>query len=155
MFFTCIFAFLYSSPNSGSFLNAALTTDFKLGCSISFPLTQVLFAVSHILVKTKINSPELLDRIKQIKASDSIKRVGISISLYYNIDKGLRYSIGPYSFYLPGMRMRNKLLPLVMTFPAFFAALLEALLPFLYHLAALPEEIPSTTSDSEATITTK
>ncbi len=114
--------------------------DFKLGCSISFPVTQALYAITKTLHAFKLTSSDVVDKIRDIKPSDSIKRVGITISFYYNIKRGIRYSIGPYGYYLPGMRIRKKILPVLLTFPAFFAIFFHSILPFIFSHIGVAED---------------
>ena len=116
--------------------------DFKLGCSISFPVTQALYAITKTLNAFTLTSSDVVDKIRDIKPSDSIKRVGITISFYYNMQRGLRYSIGPYGYYLPGMRIRKKILPVLLTFPAFFAIIFQSILPLIFsQLGAVEDKL--------------
>ena len=66
----------------------------------------------------KLKKYSLLDSLKtlkkKLKATDSVRRIGITLSYKYDRFNGLSYSIGPWIYYLPGMRIMNKILPYIM-----------------------------------------
>ena len=68
--------------------------DCKVGFSCSFPVTQVMYAMATIGSQAGLSTDRLSERLRRIKASDSIKRVGINFSVYYNQKSGLRTSMG-------------------------------------------------------------
>jgi hypothetical protein len=68
--------------------------DCKVGFSCSFPVTQVMYAMVTIGSQAGLSTDRLSERLRRIKASDSIKRVGVNFSVYYNQESGLRTSMG-------------------------------------------------------------
>jgi hypothetical protein len=104
--------------------------DTKVGFSCSVPVTQVMYALAVVANEAGMNSgKELTEKVRRIKASDSIKRVGVNVSFYYNKRQGLRTSVGPWGFYLPTRRTMRKILPVLLTMPAFVASVLHSLVP--------------------------
>ena len=79
------------------------------------------------------SSPQLitfLDKLKKPKATDSIKRIGITSTIRYTKDNGLQCYIGPWGFYYPGQMIMQHMLPMIFLFPAIIVTVIGFLIQY-------------------------
>jgi len=105
-------------PRFSTFVGFFYPFDYRFTLSISIPLNVATQAAATVGKHFKLASEQFVDKIKRSKATDSVKRVGVTMSIRYNTENGLRMSLGPWIFYLPGMRVMQHVLPVVYTVPA-------------------------------------
>ena len=89
-----------------------------------------------------------LDRLKKQKATDSIKRVGVTATIRYTEEKGLQCSLGPQWFYYPGQMVMQHLLPMIFSGPAVLVTLLGLFLNLDPEVEVLHKTISSKTDNS-------
>ena len=112
-------------PRVSSFVGLYYPLDWRASISMSLPLQIALLGLVLFGNNIGIINHKLIERIKNIKASDSSKRIGVTLTFRYYRDKGLRVTIGPYMYYLPGMHVMDRVLPFVFTIPTFITFLLN------------------------------
>lgn len=69
-------------------------------------------------VRSSLAFSSFLERLKKQKATDSIKRVGVTATIRFSEAKGLQCYIGPQGFYYPGHVVMQHLLPMIFSVPA-------------------------------------
>jgi hypothetical protein len=69
-------------------------------------------------VKSSLAFTSFLERLKKQKATDSIKRVGVTATIRFSEAKGLQCYVGPQIFYYPGHVVMQHLLPMIFSVPA-------------------------------------
>ena len=74
--------------------------------------------------KSSVAFSSFLDRLKKQKATDSIKRIGVTATIRYTEEKGLQCTLGPQWFYYPGQMVMQHLLPMIFSGPAILITLL-------------------------------
>lgn len=67
-----------------------------------------------------------------IRSSDSVTRVGMTVAYRYSKSLGHHSVIGPNVLYLPGLKMIQRLLPLIIVFPALAMGILLWLMGEIY-----------------------
>ena len=107
-----------------------LDTGFFLrsSVSLSFPLKGTLIFAAVLASLVGFVPDALAARIRNRKATDSIRRVGFTISLRYvpsGPKKGLCIALGPWFFYVPGLKVMSRVLPFVFFLPAVLVALVN------------------------------
>jgi len=132
---------VHSLPRLSMTLVGYYPFDMKVSIAASFPANQALYAASLVTKKAGLSSQELTDRIIGIKASDSIKRVGFTVGMYYTQERGVRYSVGPYGIYMPGRRIMAKLMPILVAVPAFIPGIFMLLADYARALLTNSEEV--------------
>ena len=86
-----------------------------------------------------------LEKLKKQKATDSVKRVGITSTVRYTKEKGLQCYIGPWGFYYPSQVIMQHILPMIFLFPAILVTLIGFL---IQHDTGADDDIYSS-NDSE------
>ena len=71
-----------------------------------------------------------LEKLKKQKATDSVKRVGITSTVRYTKEKGLQCYIGPWGFYYPSQIIMQHILPMIFLFPAILVTLIGFLIQY-------------------------
>ena len=85
--------------------------EYRLSIVFSVPANMALYGLSKAFERTSLTNKEISRRIRKRKASDSVRRVGISISIGYLYKvRTVRYAFGPWMFYLPGANFKSKVL---------------------------------------------
>ena len=131
-------------PRFSTFVGLFYPFDYRFTLSISIPLNVATQAAATVGKHFKLASEQFVDKIKRSKATDSVKRVGVTMSLRYNTENGLRMSLGPWIFYLPGMRVMQHVLPVVYTVPALITTMASSVIdldPLDIFKADILEEI--------------
>jgi len=111
---------LYWELDSGFF--------FRHSISFSFPLQVAIFFAAVMANLVGFVPDALAARIRNRKATDSIRRVGFTVSLRHipmGPQKGTQGQVGPWFFYVPGLRFMSRILPFIFFFPALIMALLN------------------------------
>lgn len=57
-----------------------------------------------------------------MKASTSVRRVGVTYALRYNPLKGFRTSFGPWLYYLPAREILDRIIPVILMLPTLLIA---------------------------------
>ena len=112
-------------PRVSSFVGLYYPLDWRASVSMSLPLQIALLGLVIFGNNIGILNQKLIEKIKNTRASDSSKRVGVTLTFRYYRDKGLRVSIGPWMYYLPGMEVMDRVLPVVFTIPTLITFLLN------------------------------
>ena len=100
------------------------------------PITVFNISISGLIIigkniKIFSSSPQLitfLEKLKKQKATDSVKRVGITSTVRYTKEKGLQCYIGPWGFYYPSQIIMQHILPMIFLFPAILVTLIGFLI---------------------------
>lgn len=99
-----------------------------------------------------------LNKIKNIRASDSVKRCGFSVSIRCGTKNGLRWNVSPWLFYMPSHAVLQKILPLFYACPALGLAIASILCDIFpsfseqsKHLADIPASSTNTASQPGVT----
>lgn len=103
----------------------------RTSISIAFPLRMAAVIAAALGSTIGFVPDALVARIRNRKAADSIRRVGFTVSMRYvpyGPKKGMCVTIGPWLFYVPGLKFMSQVLPFVFFFPAVFMALLNLFL---------------------------
>ena len=103
----------------------------RTSISIAFPLRMAAVIAAALGSTIGFVPDALVARIRNRKAADSIRRVGFTVSLRYvpyGPKRGMCVTIGPWLFYVPGLKFMSQVLPFVFFFPAVFMALLNMFL---------------------------
>lgn len=104
--------------------------EYKFSLVFSVPVHIAMYGASRLFEGT-ITTREISQRIRKRKASDSVKRVGISVSVAYRVNspKHIVFSFGPWMFYLPGSSFAQTILNLPRLLSGFVLTLLLYLRP--------------------------
>lgn len=100
-------------------------------------------------VKSSLAFTAFLERLKKQKATDSIKRVGVTATIRFSEAKGLQCYIGPQIFYYPGHVVMQHLLPMIFSVPAVLVTVIGLFLrldnePYDAPVTGKPDSTPST-----------
>ena len=128
-------------PRISTFAGISYPLDYRFSVSASFPLHVVTDALSMLASDLRLASTSWIDSLSS-KATDSVKRVGLTLTFRYNPVHRLRIGIGPWWFFLPGQRTMEAVLPALFFLPALLLALLNlfvALDPRLFFFDAADE----------------
>lgn len=60
-----------------------------------------------------------------LRPTDNLMRVGCTLSLYLNSERGFRVTFGPWASYLPSLKTMLRILPMIFYTPALLAALIS------------------------------
>lgn len=111
-------------------------TYLRASMSFSLPLQVILYMVA-VACSTYLKlythdanggvSLSHLKKIKKIRASDSVKRCGFTMSLRCGTKNGWRWNISPWLFYMPSHAILQKILPLFYACPALGMAIIAIL----------------------------
>jgi len=101
----------------------------KMSLSVSIPLNNALLGMMTVVKLVSGITPSAtyakwMDKLKKQKATESVKRVGITATIKYNEAKGLFMYVGPWVFYYPGLEVMQYLLPMIFSFPAILITIL-------------------------------
>lgn len=88
----------------GSFLQLVFPLDLVLSMSFSFPLNTVIYAISRMAFRLGLISPAAVKKMRKMKASSSVRRLGWTAGLRYNTRKGLRPYVGTWTNYLTNVK---------------------------------------------------
>lgn len=106
-------------------------------------------------VKSSLAFTAFLERLKKQKATDSIKRVGVTATIRFSEAKGLQCYIGPQIFYYPGHVVMQHLLPMIFSVPAVLVTVIGLFLrldnePYDAPVTGKPGSTPSTSEHFNA-----
>ena len=107
-------------------------------------------------VKSSLAFTSFLERLKKQKATDSIKRVGVTATIRFSEAKGLQCYIGPQVFYYPGHVVMQHLLPMIFSVPAVLVSIIGLFLqldnePYDATVYSKSESITSTSNHLTST----
>jgi hypothetical protein len=102
-------------------------------------------------VKSSLAFTSFLERLKKQKATDSIKRVGVTATIRFSEAKGLQCYVGPQIFYYPGHVVMQHLLPMIFSVPAVLVSVVGLFLrldnePYDAPVYTKPDSTPSTSN---------
>ena len=136
-------------PRFSTFVGLFYPLDYRITVSISFPFNIAMQGAANLGNKLKIVNDQIVEKIKRAKATDSVKRVGVTMSIRYNRLKGLRISLGPWIFYLPGMKIMQHVLPVVYTVPALITTIINSIIGLDPLILFKPEVLEGIEEDFE------
>jgi len=113
-------------PRFSSFIGIFYPAEYRFSISVSFPLHTAKegFRVCVNAMYLKALAA-FLEKFKRAKATNSVRRVGMTLTFRWSQTNGFVFSIGPWIFYLPGMRTMQYVLPVVFAFPSAVVAALN------------------------------
>lgn len=94
--------------------------------SVSFPMRMAGLLLAYLGTWTGVSPGAWVDRIRRLKARDSIRRLGLTFTVRV-CSSGCRYSAGPWLFYVPGVRLMSHILPFIFSTPALIVTLVNCL----------------------------
>ena len=117
-----------------------LESGFQLrgSVSISVPIYVMSLFAAVLADMAGFKPDAITDRLRKSKARDSIRRVGMTVSVRYvpsGPKRGVCCAVGPWFFYVPGVKVMSRLLPFLFFFPALLTALVNTLFDFDAHSA--------------------
>jgi hypothetical protein len=117
-----------------------LDSGFQLrgSVSISVPIYVMSLFAAVLADMAGFKPDAITDRLRKSKARDSIRRVGMTMSVRYvpsGPKRGVCCAVGPWFFYVPGVKIMSRLLPFLFFFPALLTALVNTLFDFDAHSA--------------------
>ena len=107
---------------SGSF-HVYYPLDFRAGLSVSIPFNHALKVIIRTLLLLHLAPKSFHDKIMNLRPTDNLMRVGCSLSLYLNSERGFRATFGPWASYLPSLKTMLRILPMIFYTPALMAAI--------------------------------
>lgn len=125
-------------------------SEYKFSVVFSVPVHIALYGASRLL-EGRLTSKEFSDRIIKRRATESVKRVGVSVSVGYRVynRRHVVFSIGPWMFFLPGTNFLGRALAV----PALVASLMSSVLVLLNFLLFSKRQTNFTRSSVQATPT--
>lgn len=111
-------------PRISTFAGISYPIDYRFSISASFPLHVVTDALTSVAGSLQLVSASWIESFNS-KATDSVKRVGMTLTFRYNPVHRLRVGIGPWWFFLPGQRTMEMVLPVLFFLPAMILAALN------------------------------
>lgn len=94
--------------------------------SLSFPVRMAALLLAYLGAWTGVSPGAWVDRIRRLKARDSIRRLGLTFTMRI-CSSGCRFSAGPWLFYVPGVRLMSHILPFIFSTPALILTLVNCL----------------------------
>ncbi len=134
-------------PRLSSMLSWWITdeeTYLRLSFSTSLPSRVFFYYLTLLGFKVRLLPRTYSENIRSRRATDSVKRVGCTVSIRLGSQTGLRWAIGPWLFYLPGKKVMSKVLPVVFSSPAVVLAALNLVLDMESALENLLDLDPAT-----------
>ena len=99
--------------------------DFRCAISVSIPFNNALKIIIRVLLLLHLTSKSFYDKIMSFRPTDNLMRVGCTLSLYLNSERGFRVTFGPWASYLPSLKTMLRILPMIFYTPALLAALIS------------------------------
>jgi hypothetical protein len=93
----------------------------------------VLYDLIEITKSSSLISKGILKQLKKPKPTDSLCRVGATLTFRYCQAKGFKLMLGPWIFYLPSKQWLDRLLPFIFTTPAAAIATLNQFIFINYY----------------------
>lgn len=112
-------------PRISTFVGVFYPINYRMSVSMSFPMNTALYGLASLGQKYNIVAEQVLEQIKNVKATDSVKRIGLTLTFRYSDESGFRMSLGPWIFYLPGVKTMEKVLPVIFSLPSLLTAILN------------------------------
>ena len=117
-------------PRLSGSLGITYPYGYKVSVKAKFNIKSAVSGILSMLNSTGVRTAgDLFNAYKRQKASDSLQQFGATFTLHY-AEKKLRFSIGPWVSYIPGLAvMTQHVLPIIFFMPAIVVALLGLFLP--------------------------
>jgi hypothetical protein len=97
-------------PRMTSFVGISYPTDLRISLSVAFPTHKAIQTIFTCVTMTGLDLSVLPMYVRQLRASTSIKRIGMTFSIYYNPWESFRYGIGTWVVFFPALLSLTKCL---------------------------------------------
>jgi hypothetical protein len=136
-------------PRINSLVGCSYPFHVRWTVSVSIPLQVLLFCAYRCFIRANdtLSTTSFIQRLQNPLYTDSYQRIGVSIAIRYNIEGGFKYTIGPWTNYVPSKSSMEKYaVPLLLTPPAVVLTIINIIHPLDTHVDA-----PAKTNQTQST----